>query len=122
MKVIVKATEEVDTHYGDVQLEAKKDERLTLGLREAEIALATGKFKFEKQVAESDVDTALLELQAGDSDARKKELLEKSHDDLFDLAKDFEGVKKSMSKPQLVEEILRPRPPVVVETTSETSE
>jgi len=115
MKILVKASKDVFTHYGNVELEAEEGETLTLSPSDAEIALSTGDFEFVKEISESDAEKERLATQKTDQEARRAELLEKPHGELFEMAKDF-GAKKSMSKPELVEEILKPRAPVGANT------
>lgn len=114
MKYILKANEKVDSHYGDVHLEATEGESVEMSPREAEIALSTGKFEFVKEITESESDEVLLQNQRAELEARKSELMELGKEELAEQAKDLEGYKSSMKKEGLVELILKPRAAVTI--------
>lgn len=123
MQVIVKANKNVNTHYGNVPLEAKEGETLTLSSGDAEIALATGDFEFVKQVSESETEKEVIEAEKSQIEVKRAELDKKSHDELFEMAKSFdENVKKSMTKSQFIDVILKPRAAVVPLNTPEDGE
>jgi hypothetical protein len=115
MQIIVEAKENVNQVYGDAHLEAKEGEKLTLSLKDAEIALATGNFEFVKEVSETDAEKERLVELSAEQDARRAELLELSHEKLYEQAKDLPGVKKSMRKEELVDELLKPRAPATAD-------
>jgi len=123
MKIVVKALEDTDMSHGEVRLEAKAGENLTLSTGQAEIALSTRKFEFVKEVTESEAETNFVQNQQSKLDAKRADLKENnSHDQLYEMAKDLPGVKKSMSKDQLIDEILKPRAPVGTDAQSTSSD
>lgn len=82
MKYELRATEDVDITYGDVRLEAKKDEVLELNARRAEIALQTGTFELVEKLPESEDEEKEVEIEelteAGLKRLKKGELLDKA--------------------------------------------
>lgn len=122
MKYVLKANKDTDWHYGDVHLEVESGKSLTLSSREAEIALHSGDFDFVKEITESDAEKELAAAGKSETDERRTALLEESHDELYKQAKDFPGVKKSMTKTELVDEILKPRAPVIADAQNTSGE
>lgn len=114
MKYVLKATQDIFRHIGDVRLEAKAGDEQTFNPRRAEIAMATGAFEFVKILIESETEEAVALEQAASFEEQKTELLKLGKETLTTRAKDLDGYKSSMNKEELVDLILTPRAPVTI--------
>jgi hypothetical protein len=110
MKVILQANEDIRRDYGGVRLKAAKGEKIALKASEAEIALQTGGFTYVRAEPEAKHEAEVIEQQEATLEAQKAELLELSKDELAARAENLDGYKKSMSKDEIVDLILSPRP------------